>query len=65
MLLNNNSVYGMLSYFSQYVHGLSISNIILDAADDFESPLSFALSLIGWLFNYLRKEYEPYISSYT
>ena len=56
---------GMFSYFSQYVHGLSISNIVLNDKDDFETPLSFALSLVGWIYNFLRKEYEPYIGKYT
>lgn len=55
----------MFSYYSQYIHGLSISNIVLDDKDAFESPLSFALSLSGWIFNFLRKAYEPYIGKYT
>jgi len=55
----------MFSYYSQYIHGLSISNIVLDDKDAFESPLSFALSLVGWIFNFLRKAYEPYIGKYT
>lgn len=55
----------MFSYFSQYVHGLSISNIAFSDKEDFEPPLAFAVSLVGWLFNYLRKEYEPYIGNYT
>lgn len=55
----------MFSYFSQYVHGLSISNIALNDKDDFETPLAFAFSLVGWVFNYLRREYEPYIEEYT
>jgi len=55
----------MFSYYSQYIHGLSISNIILDDKDAFESPLSFALSLLGWILNFLRKAYEPYIGKYT
>lgn len=55
----------MFSYFSQYVHGLSISNIVLDGNDDFDAPLTFAFSLVGWIFNFLRKEYEPYIGKYT
>lgn len=55
----------MFSYFSQYVHGLSISNIALNDKDDFEIPLAFAFSLVGWVFNFLRKEYEPYIGAYT
>ena len=55
----------MFSYFSQYVHGLSISNIALNDKDDFETPLAFAFSLVGCVFNFLRKEYEPYIGAYT
>lgn len=55
----------MFSYYSQYIHGLSVSNIILDDKDAFESPLSFALSLLGWILNFLRKAYEPYIGKYT
>lgn len=55
----------MFSYFSQHVHGLSISNIILDDTDDFEAVLTFAFSLVGRIFNFLQKEYEPYIDKYT
>lgn len=55
----------MFSYFSQYVHGLSISNIALNDKDDFETPLAFAFSLVGWVFNFLKREYEPYIGAYT
>ena len=68
-------MYGMLnikegedvfsSFLSQYVHGLSISNIIINDKDDFDAPLSFAICLLGWLWNYLRKVYEPYLGSYT
>lgn len=52
-------------YLSQYVHGLSISNIILNNPDDFDAPLSFEACLLGWLLNYLRKVYEPHIGEYT
>ena len=55
----------MFSYFSQYIHGLSISNITLNDKDDFETPLAFAFSLVGWVFNFLRREYEPYTGAYT
>lgn len=55
----------MFSYFSQYIHGLSISNIVLKDKDDFKTPLTFSFSLVGWIFNFLRKEYEPYIDKYT
>jgi hypothetical protein len=55
----------MFSYFSQYIHGLSISNIVLNDPDNFETPLAFAFSLVGWIFNFLREEYEPYIGHYT
>lgn len=63
--LDVNDAGDMFSYLSQYVHGLSISNIILNDPDNFEMPLAFAFSLVGWLFNFLRKEYEPYIGGYT
>ena len=64
-LLNVEDKGYMFSYFSQYVHGLSISNIALKDKDDFETPLALAFSLVGWVFNYLRREYEPYIGEYT
>lgn len=63
--LDENDAGDMFSYLSQYVHGLSISNIILNDPDNFEMPLAFAFSLVGWIFNFLRKEYEPYIGEYT
>ena len=63
--LDINEAGDMFSYFSQYVHGLSISNIVLDDNDNFEDPLAFAFSLVGWIFNFLHKEYEPYIEKYT
>lgn len=52
-------------FFSQYVHGLSVSNIALGDKEDFQAPLSFAICLLGWLFYYLRKVYEPHIGEYT
>ena len=55
----------MFPYLSQYVHGLSVSNIVLNDKDDFDAPLSFAVCLAGWLLNYLRKVYEPHIGTYT
>ncbi len=60
-------MYGMLnikegvdmfsSFLSQYVHGLSISNLVLEDRDDFDAPLSFAICLLGWLWKYLLKAY--------
>jgi len=61
--INNNGY--IFSFLSQYVHGLSISNLALNDEDDFETPLTFTLVLLGWIFNFLRKEYEPYIGKYT
>lgn len=55
----------IFSFLSQFVHGLSISNIVLNDKNDFEAPLTFAFSLVGWVLNFLRKEYEPYIGKYT
>lgn len=55
----------MFPFLSQYVHGLSVSNIALNDPDDFDAPLSFAACLLGWLFRFLRKEYEPYVGEYT
>ena len=55
----------MFPFLSQYVHGLSVSNIALNDPDDFDVPLSFAACLLGWLFRFLRKEYEPYVGEYT
>ncbi len=51
----------MFSFFSQYVHGLSISNIVLNEPNSFEMPLPFAFRM----FSFLRKEYEPHIGQYT
>ena len=42
-----------------------MSNIALNDPDDFDAPLSFAACLLGWLFRFLRKEYEPYVGEYT
>lgn len=64
-LLNIKEAKEMFSFFSQYVHGLSVSNIETGDKDDFQAPLSFAVCLVGWLLNYLRKEYEPHIGDYT
>ena len=64
-LLSIKEASDMMSFFSQYVHGLSISNIVLGDPDDFDAPLSFTVCLLGWLFNYIRKVYEPYIGQYT
>lgn len=55
----------MFPYLSQYVHGLSISNIALNDEDDFEAPLSFAFCLIFKVFEFLRMVYEPRIGEYT
>ena len=63
--LNVNEASEIFPFFSQYVHGLSLSNIVLEIKDNFEAPLAFAFSLVGWIFNFLRKEYEPYIGIYT
>ena len=64
-MLNINTGDEMFPYFSQYVHGLSVSNILLDDKDDFDAPVSFATCLIGWLWYYLRKIYEPHVGPYT
>ncbi len=63
--LNVRSGDEMFPFLSQYVHGLSVSNIVLGDKDDFDAPLSFAVCLLGWLFNFLRREYEPYVGNYT
>lgn len=55
----------IFSYLSQYIHGLSVSNILIDSEDDFEPAMSFAYCLIGWLFTLLRRVYEPTIVAYT
>ena len=55
----------MFPFLSQYVHGLSVSNIALNDPDDFDAPLSFAVCLLGWLYFYLKKVYEPYFGEYT
>lgn len=55
----------MFPYLSQYVHGLSVSNIALNDVDDFDAPLSFAICLLGCLFHFLRRLYEPQIGEYT
>lgn len=64
-MLNIKEGQDMFSFFSQYVHGLSVSNIATGDKDDFQAPLSFAVCLVGWLLNFLRKEYEPHIEAYT
>jgi len=51
----------IFSFFSQNVHGLSVSNIALDDKDDFDIPLTFVFVLLKWIYDFLRKEYEPYI----
>lgn len=55
----------MFPFLSRHVHGLSVSNIVLNDPDDFDAPLSFVVCLMGWLYNYLRKVYEPHIGMYT
>lgn len=55
----------MFPYLSQYVHGLSVSNIALGDLEDFRAPLSFAYCLIGWLLKYLLNVYEPHIGDYS
>ena len=64
-MLNIKEGQDMFSFFSQYVHGLSVSNIATGDKDDFQAPLSFAVCLVGWLLNFLRKEYEPHIEAYA
>ena len=64
-LLNINNNGYIFSFLSQYVHGLSISNLELNDGDDFEAPLVFAFSLLAIIYYFLRKEYEPYIGKYT
>ena len=64
-LLNINNNGYIFSFFSQYVHGLSISNLDLNDGDDFEASLVFAFSLLAIVYNFLRKEYEPCIGKYT
>lgn len=55
----------MFPFLSQFVHGLSVSNIALSDKDDFDAPLSFAYCLLYWLFSFLRRLYEPQIGGYT
>ena len=64
-MLKINMADEMFPYLSQYIHGLSISNILLNDKDDFDAPLSFAFCLLGWLFDFLRRVYEPHIGEYT
>lgn len=53
-------------FLSQYVHGLSVSNIgLCGDKDDFDAPLSFAMVLLGWLFFFLKKTFEPDLHSFT
>ena len=54
----------MFPFLSQYIHGLSVSNIALDDKDDFDAPLSFAYCLLYWLFEFLCKIYEPLVKDY-
>lgn len=55
----------MFSYFSQYVHGLSISNIVLNDTDSFEVPLAYTFCLVVWIMSFLKNHYEPNFSGYT
>ncbi|MBR3578551.1 MAG: hypothetical protein IKN98_07200 [Bacteroidales bacterium] len=55
----------MFSYFSQYVHGLSISKITLDGNEDYDTPMAFAFSLVGNIFNFLKRNYVPYVGKFT
>lgn len=64
-LLDINSNGYIFSFFPQYVHGLSISNLDLNDGENFEAPLVFAFSSLVIIYNFLRKEYEPYIGKYT
>ena len=64
-ILKINMADEMFPYLSQYIHGLSISNTILNDKDDFDAPLSFAFCLLGWFFDFLRRVYEPHIGEYT
>ena len=64
-MLKINMADEMFPYLSQYIHGLSISNILLNDKDDFDAPLSFAFCLLGWLLSFLRRVYGPHIEEYT
>lgn len=64
-MLKINMADEMFPYLSQYIHGLSISNILLNDKDDFDAPLSFAFCLLGWLLIFLRRVYGPHIEEYT
>ena len=63
--LDAKDVGNMFSYFSQYVHGLSISKITLDGNEDYDIPMAFAFSLVGNIFNFLKREYVPHIGKFT
>ena len=48
MIDTKKSMTDMLSFFSQYVHGLSISNLTIDTSDEtFEPLIGFAIALLG------------------
>ena len=63
--LDAKDVGNMFSYFSQYVHGLSISKISLDSDEDYDIPMAFAFSLVGNIFNFLKREYVPLVGKFT
>lgn len=55
----------MYSYLSQYVHGLSISNLPTTSEDDYNAPCSFAVCLMGSLFQILRSRYDTVMRDIT
>ena len=55
----------MYSYLSQYVHGLSISNLPTTSIDDYNAPCSFAVCLMGSLFQILKSKYETVMHDIT
>lgn len=63
--LDAKDVGNMFSFFSQYVHGLSISKISLDGNEDYDIPMAFAFSLVGNIFNFLKREYVPHLGIFT
>lgn len=52
------SMTDMLSFFSQYVHGLSISNLTIDSCDEaFEPLIGFAIALLGKVSTIINNDF--------
>ena len=61
MIDTKKSMTDMLSFFSQYVHGLSISNLTIDTSDEtFEPLIGFAIALLGKVNTIINNDFGVY-----